>query len=138
MIAAAHFAGAASARGQAWVPARGEGSVSLTYQNYDVAGHFDVFGNKNNNGGTHSQALVTELDYGVTDALGLTVSLPFIASKYTGPPVYFVGGHETHPGPLDDGNYHAALQDLRIEVRCLFWSQYLAIAPLGGISFLTN
>src|SRR5215510_9011431 len=123
MIAAAHCAGVSIARGQAWVPARGEGSVSLTYQDYDVAGHFDVFGHKNNNGGTHSQALVTELDYGLTDALGLTVSLPFIASKYTGPPVYFVGGHETHPGPLDDGSYHAAVQDLRIEVRRLFWAK---------------
>src|SRR5262245_42627821 len=138
MIAAAHFAGAASARGQAWVPARGEGSVSLTYQNYDVAGHFDVFGNKNNNGGTHSQALVTEVDYGVTDALGLTVSLPFIASKYTGPPVYFVGGHPTYPGPLDNGNYHAAVQDLRIEVRRLFWIKSIAVAPFGGISFPTH
>src|SRR5262245_10575334 len=138
MIVSAHVAGAGIAQGQAWVPAQGEGSVSLTYQNYDVAGHFDVFGHKNNNGGTHSQALVTELDYGVTDALGLTVALPFIASKYTGPPVYFVGGHETHPGPLDDGDYHAAVQDLRIEVRRLFWAKSIAIAPFGGISLPTH
>jgi hypothetical protein len=138
MIACAHAAGAGIAQGQAWVPAKGEGSVSMTYQDYDVVGHFDVFGHKNNNGGTHSQTVVTELDYGVTDALGLTLSLPFIASKYTGPPVYFVGGHETHPGPLDDGSYHAALQDLRIEVRRLFWTKSIAIAPFGGVSFPTH
>jgi hypothetical protein len=138
MIAAAHSAGAGIARGQAWVPASGEGSVSFTYQNYDVVGHFDVLGNKNNNGGTHSQALVTELDYGVTDVLGLTVSLPFIASKYTGPPVYFVGGHETRPGPLDDGSYHAAVQDVRIELRRLFWTKSIAVAPFGGIAFPTH
>jgi len=138
MIACLHAAGAGVARAQAWVPASGEGSVSFTYQNYDVVGHFDPFGNKNNNGGTHSHAVVTELDYGVTDALGLTISLPFIASKYTGPPVYFVGGHETRPGPLDDGSYHAALQDVRIEVRRLFWTKWFAVAPFGGFSFPTH
>jgi len=138
LIACVHNAGAGMAQAQAWVPTKGEGSLSFTYQSYDVVGHFDVFGNKNNNGGTYSQSLVTELDYGVTDALGLTVSLPFIASKYTGPPVYFVGGHETHPGPLDNGNYHAAVQDVRIEVRRLFWTKSIAIAPFGGISFPTH
>jgi hypothetical protein len=138
MIACVYTADAGVARAQAWVPTRGEGSVSLTYQNYDVVGHFDVFGHKNNNGGTHSHAVVTDLDYGVTDTLGLTISLPFIASKYTGPPVYFVGGHETHPGPLDDGSYHAAVQDVRIEVRRLFWTKSIAVAPFAGISFPTH
>jgi len=138
LILCALAGGTQIARAQAWVPAKGEGSLSFTYQSYDVVGHFDVFGNKNNNGGTYSQSLITEVDYGVTDALGLTVSLPVIASKYTGPPVYFVGGHKTSPGPLDNGNYHAAVQDLRIEVRRLFWTKSIAIAPFGGFSFPTH
>jgi hypothetical protein len=127
-----------TADAQAWVPARGEGSVSLTYQHYDVAGHFDAQGHKNTNGGTESQVLVTELDYGVTDSLGLTVTLPFIGSKYTGPPSYFVGTHLTFPGPLDDGTYHAAFQDLRIEVRRLIWAGPVAFAPFVGASFPTH
>jgi hypothetical protein len=121
------------ARAQAWVSDRGEGSVSLTYQNYDVAGHFDPKGHKNTNGGTQSHALVTELDYGVTDTFGLLVSLPFIASKYTGPPSYVVGGHLVLPGPLDDRSYHAAFQDLRIEVRRLVWGGPVAFAPFVGV-----
>ncbi len=127
-----------TAGAQAFVPARGEGSVSFTYQNYDVAGHFDAQGNKNTNGSTESHALVTEVDYGVTDSLGLTVSLPFIASKYTGPPSYFVGTHLTFPGPLDDGTYHAAFQDLRIEVRRQIWAGPVALAPFVGVSFPTH
>ena len=123
---------------QSWVPARGEGSVSLTFQNYDVAGHFDALGRKNTNGGTQSQAVVTEFDYGVTDTIGLAVSLPFIASKYTGPPVYFVGGHETHPGPLDDRHYHGAFQDVRVEMSRLFWAGPVALAPFVGGSFPTH
>ena len=110
----------------------------MTYQNYDVAGHYDARGRKNNNGGTQSQALVTEVDYGMTDTIGVTVSLPFIASKYTGPPVYFVGGVETHPGPLDDGSYHGAFQDVRVEVRRLFWAGPIAVAPFIGASFPTH
>ena len=123
---------------QAWVPSKGEGTVSLTYQNYDVAGHYDARGRKNNNGGTRSHVAVAEVDYGLTDTISLMVSLPFIASKYTGPPVYFVGGVETHPGPLDDGTYHGAFQDLRIEVRRLFWAGRIPVAPFIGGTFPTH
>src|SRR5439155_487754 len=76
---------------QAMVPPKGEGSISITYQNYYVIGHFDVAGHENRNGGTHSKAVVTEIDYAVTDTVGVSVSLPFIASKYTGGKSYFVG-----------------------------------------------
>ena len=133
-----HVCYGSALRAQAWVPDRGDGSVSLTYQNYDVAGHFDVLGRENNNGGTRSHVLATEVDYGLTDTFGLTVSLPFIASKYTGPPTYFVGPHETHPGPLDDGKYHGAFQDVRVEVRRLFWAGPVPIAPFVGASFPTH
>ena len=135
---AAHFGCAHIVRAQAWVPSQGEGAVSLTYQNYDVVGHFDAFGRKNTNGGTHTHAIVAEIDYGVTDTIGVTVTLPFIGSKYTGPPSYVVGGHETHPGPLDNGAYHAAVQDLRIEMQRLFWVGPVAVAPRVGFSFPTH
>jgi hypothetical protein len=128
----------ATARAQASVPDRGEGTVSLTYQNYDVAGHYDVHGHTNTNGGTRSHALVTEVDYGVTDRIGLIVSLPVIASKYIGQPAYFVGPYETHPGPLDDGKYHAAFQDVRVEARRLFWAGPVTLAPFVGASFPTH
>jgi hypothetical protein len=123
---------------QAWIPTEGEGTFSLTYQNYDVAGHYDARGRKNNNGGTQSHVTVAELDYGITDTIGLTVNVPFIASKYTGPPLYFVGGIATHPGPLDDGTYHGAFQDVRLEVRRLFWAGPIPVAPFIGASFPTH
>jgi hypothetical protein len=137
-IVVAYAAGTGIALAQAWVPERGEGSVTFTYQNYDVAGHFNASGNKGNDASTYSQSVVTELDYGVTSALGLTLTLPVIASKYTGPPEYSAGGYKVPLGPLDNGNYHAAVQDLRIEVRRLFWAKSIAVAPFGGISFPTH
>lgn len=133
-----HVGRATALHAQAWVAPSGEGTVSLTYQIYDVVGHFDRQGRKNTNGGTHTQALITELDYGVTDTIGLSVSLPLIASKYTGPPSYFVGPFETFPGPLDDGSYHAAFQDLRVEARRMFLMGPLAVAPFVGGVFPTH
>jgi hypothetical protein len=128
----------ATAHAQASIPDRGEGTVTLTYQNYDVVGHFDVQGNTNTNGGSRSQALVTEFDYGVMDRFGLIVSLPLIASKYTGPPSYYVGPYLTFPGPLDDGTYHAAFQDLRIELRRQWWAGPVPVTPFVGVSFPTH
>jgi hypothetical protein len=138
VVLGVQFGCATILRGQAWVPPRGEGTVSVTYQNYDVVGHFDRQGHKNTNGGTHTQALITELDLGVTDTIGLSVSLPFIASRYTGPPSYFVGRFETFPGPLDDGSYHAAFQDLRVEARRMFLRGPLVVSPFIGGLFPTH
>jgi hypothetical protein len=138
MFGFAFAAACGVARAQAWVPSKGEGSISFTYQIYDVAGHFNASGNIANDASTYSQSLVTELDYGLTDAFALTLSLPFVASRYTGPPSYNAGGHPVSPGPLDDGNYHAAFQDVRIEVRRLFWLKGVAVAPFGGLSFPTH
>ena len=69
---------------QPWVPARGEGTVSLSYQNYYVVGHFDLRSQQNTNGGTHTKSLAAELEIGVTDTVALTVALPFISSNNTG------------------------------------------------------
>jgi hypothetical protein len=129
---------ASRAEAQAWTPAKGDGTVSLTYQNYDVAGHYDARGQKNNNGGTQSHVAVAEVDYGVTDTIAVTINLPLIASKYTGPPVYFVGGVETHPGPLDDRRYHAAFQDLHVEVRRIFWAGPIPVAPFLSATLPTH
>jgi hypothetical protein len=129
---------ASAVHAQAAVPDRGEGTLSVTYQNYDVVGHYDAHGNKNTNGGSQSHALVTELDYGVLDRVGLLVSLPLIASKYTGPPSFFVGPYLTDRGPLDDGTYHRAVQDIRAEIRRLWWAGPVPVAPFVGVSFPTH
>ena len=134
VVLGVQVARAPSVRAQPWVPPRGEGTVSLTYQNYYVTGHFDLLGRENTNGATHTKSLAVEIDVGLTDTFGLSVSLPFIASKYTGPPSYRVAGIVTVPGPLDDGTYHAAFQDLRVELRRIFPAGPVGVAPFVGVS----
>jgi hypothetical protein len=127
------IAGAApNATAQPWVPPRGEGTVSISYQNYYTLGHYDLQGRPNTNGATHSKAVALDLDYGVTDRIALVVGVPFISSKYTGPPSYIVAGIPTTPGPLDDGTYHGALQDFRVEVRRMFTAGVAALTPYVG------
>lgn len=138
MTTVIQLASAAWSHAQPWVPPQGEGTVSLTYQNYYVRGHFDLEGHPNVNGATHAKAMIAEADVGLTDTLGLTVSLPFIAAKYTGPDEYFVGPFATHPGPLDDRTYHAAFQDLHVEARRVFWAGPVAVAPLAGVTIPTH
>jgi hypothetical protein len=132
------LASAATLHAQPWVPPQGEGTVSLTYQNYYVTGHFDVQGNTNTNGATHAKALIAEVDFGLSDTIALTVALPFIATKYTGPAEYFVGGIATHPGPLDDRKYHGTFQDVRVEMRRVYWAGPVAFAPLAGVTIPTH
>ena len=120
------------AAAQAWVPARGEGSLSLQYQNYYTLGHYNLKGQPNTNGATHTKAIALELDYGLTDEIGLTLGVPFIASKYTGPPSYEVANIPTTPGPLDNGQYHGAVQDFHVELRRLFMAGPVVVVPFAG------
>jgi hypothetical protein len=125
------------AAAQATTPPPGEGSVSVTYQNYAHTGHFDKNGNKNTNGATQSQVFITSLDLGLPRDFGLYVSLPVMASRYTGPSEYFVETIRTTPGPLDDGTYHRFAQDLRIETRRMFVVPGAAVAPFVAVTIPT-
>ena len=106
--------------------------MSISYQNYYTLGHYDLQGRPNTNGATHSKAVAVDIDYGVTDRIALVVGVPFISSQYTGPPSYLVAGIPTTPGPLDDGTYHGAVQDFRIEARRMFTAGMVALTPFIG------
>jgi len=138
-IAAAALAGVRPAAAQVIVPPSGEGTVNLVVQHYRHTGHFDKDGNKTYNTSTDTQTLLGQIDVGLPGEFGLTVSLPLIASKYTGPQIYFVPpGIETHAGPLDNGKYHAAVQDLHVEVRRMFTAGPVVVAPLVGFGLPTH
>jgi hypothetical protein len=49
-----------------------------------------------------------------------------------------VGGQLTFPGPLDDGTYHGAFQDVRIELRRQWWAGPVPVTPFVGVSFPTH
>ena len=99
----------ASLHPQALTPPKGEGTVSLTFEDMFVKDHFLSSGTRIDIGHIRTVALVQSIDYGITDRLGASFSLPVIASKYYGP--------DPHQIPVDNGNYHGGTQDFRIGVQ---------------------
>jgi hypothetical protein len=105
----ASFAFPASLYPQAWTPPRGEGYVSLTFEDMFVKDHFLSSGARIDIGHIRTIGLIQSIQYGITDRLGASLSLPVVASKYYGP--------DPHQIPIDNGNYHGGTQDLRIGVQ---------------------
>jgi hypothetical protein len=124
--AIAWLAFASNARAQAWVPAKGEGSVSLLYQNLFVEHHLSATGVKQNKGEIHSNNLLVDANYGITDRLAITLALPYIRTRYS--------GTARHPGVLDDGTAHSGFQDVRFGVRYNIYDGPITITPFIGTS----
>lgn len=91
---------------QAWTPPRGEGYVSLTFGDMFVKDHFLSSGERVDLGHIRTIGLAQAIEYGITDRLGASLSLPVMASKYN--------GSQPHQFPIDNGNYHGGTQDFRI------------------------
>ena len=107
---------------QAWLLPKGEGVVSLSYQNLFVTDHAYENGDAHDIGHILSQALTLDTDYSLTDKLALRVALPFIAGKYYGP--------RPHQLPIDDGTYHSTFQDFTIDLRYNLRQRGVVLTPL--------
>lgn len=113
---------ASPARAQAYVPAKGEGTVSVLYQDvfvkYHSAGPARV-----DAGPIQAKTLFLDVTYGVTDNLAISFGIPWVAGQYTGPSPHpqadLSGPDPTFYGvtPLDDGTYHQTWQDFRFDLR---------------------
>jgi|GEM_PF-1571407 len=123
---------------QAWVSPKGTGSVSISYlnnlDNRDYFGrgepYIDVPPNPmcpngcrvNDFGELRTQGVYFDFTYSITDKLGLSASLPYLAPKYkapTNPTNAFFAAHVFPDGsiPLDDGHYHGSFADVGFRVR---------------------
>lgn len=115
-MAAAILSGAsAPARAQAFVPAQGEGSASFLFQDQLFRYHFaatravDV-------GPIDARTFLFDLTYGLTDKVAITIGLPLVATRYTGPSPHPLPDF-SGPNPIDDGTWHASAQDFRFDLR---------------------
>ncbi len=86
---------AAAASAQAWVPAQGEGAVSVLYQDLFVKDHFLAGGGRSiavTSAPTTCSSIST---YGITDELTVALGVPFVRARYS--------GAFPHPTPQDNG-----------------------------------
>lgn len=117
----ASFVFAPSLFSQAWTPPRGEGYVSVTFEDMFVKDHFLSSGARVDLGHIRTIGLVQSIEYGITDRLGASLSLPVIASKYYGP--------APHQLPIDNGNYHGGAQDFRVGLQYNVRRRPVAVTP---------
>jgi hypothetical protein len=128
---------AAPARAQAWLPAKGEGSVSILYQDVFVKDHMQAT-TPVDYGQIYSKTMLLDVTYGVTDNLTISFAIPWTAARYdgtkahpladlSGPIPVFYGVQ-----PLDDGTYHQTLSDLRFNVRYNVTKKWMVLTPFIG------
>jgi hypothetical protein len=118
------------AAAQAWVPAKGEGTETLTLQDNFVKDHFGSSGERIDVGHIRTFILAEDIDFGITNKLAVDISIPFVLSKYYG----------THPHqlPVDNGNYHGNFQDVRINARYNLRTRPLSITPFLAFGVPSN
>jgi len=103
---------------QAWLPPKGEGSVSFGLQTISFAGHFDTSGNRLQGAGkSRATNLLLGISYSFTDRFTAELSLPYVITKYTGNPADLTFGSPLFvPAVLDDGSSHSAFQDFHLDL----------------------
>jgi hypothetical protein len=116
-----------SAFGQAWVPPKGEGEMATSYQNLFTKDHFNGDGSRHDYGHIRLFGVIQEFDYGVTDKLAVNLSVPYGFGKYHGP--------FPHLLPIDNGDYHGALQDLHLGFRYNVRARPFMFTPFLAVAF---
>jgi len=131
------FASTAIAQTQtnAGVPGRGAGSFSVTAEHVTVSeGDIGFF--RGHVGEVTYRALYLEFDYGLTDRLALTASLPTLSSnRYVGDDPHRTDWLIDDHGEelLDDGNYHTYWTDMGLSLRWAWRStERFALTPFVG------
>lgn len=122
---------ASHAAAQAWLPARGEGTVSMLYQNTLVKDHVLSDGTRVDVGHIESNGALFDFTYGVTDTWAVSANLPWLESKY-------IGAFPHAGAAIDDGAYHGGAQDLRVDVRYGLAKGRTALAPFVGVIVPTH
>jgi len=129
---------ASSAQAQAYLPPKGEGSVSVLFQDMAVTYHF-LPTTQVDRGHIRGETLLVDVTYGLTDRLAVSFGIPWVASKYTGAnPHPLVDSSGEIPvlygaNPIDDGTYHGTFQDFRFDIRYnLLTKKGLALTPFVG------
>lgn len=115
---------------QAWLFPKGEGTVSLSYQNLYVDDHAYENGDVHDVGHILSHALTLDVDYSLTGNLAVRVSVPYIAARYYGP--------KPHQLPMDDGAYHSTFQDFTTDVRYNLTKRRVVLTPFFRVVVPSN
>ncbi len=110
---------------QAWLPVKGEGTFSISFQRVYADGHFLEDGSQLPGYRTEARNAIFDLTYGITDSLSLSFTVPFVNVKYLGPEEPF----NLPDNVLDDGTYQGAITDLGFQFRYNLIESPLVVTP---------
>jgi hypothetical protein len=109
---------------QAWVPAQGEGAVSLSIQDLNVKKHLSA-GTARDSGHINTVVVLTDVTYGLTNKVAVDLAVPVVSAAYS--------GSKPHPGTdIDNGKFHTSVTDLRFSVRYNVTRKGAVITPYVG------
>jgi hypothetical protein len=109
---------------QAWVPEKGEGSVSLAAQQLNSKKHLQGK-TEVDAGHMNSGVLLAGISYGVTDKFAVDLTIPYVVTKYS--------GERAHPFTnIDNGAYHNTFTDFRGSLRYNLTRRGAVITPYIG------
>jgi hypothetical protein len=110
---------------QAWLPDKGVFNTSLIYNNVLNQIHWTSTGDQVDVGHTRSETIAFLANYGVTDRVMVSGSLPYVNTKFWGPP-----SHGGAPGfDVDNGEEHGSFTDLRLGIHFQALERPFALAP---------
>jgi hypothetical protein len=121
---------AATARAQAWTPAKGEGTVSVLFTNALSKEHY-LPDQLYDFGHISSNTMLFDVTYGISDRLTVTAGLPLVMSRYR-------GNFPHRPITLDDGLWHTTAQDFRFGVRYNIARGPIVVTPFVGTDLPSN
>src|SRR5262245_37554091 len=134
-LAAGIVAGAAaSAAAQAFMPPKGEATISLVASDALIRRHL-LPSTVYDRGHSRSQTSTIATSYGLTDRIAISASIPDVRSKYYGthPHQRSLDDPEYRVSP-DDGNYHSTWQDFGVDVRYRLKHEGVVITPYVALS----
>jgi len=109
---------------QAWVPPKGDGTVSLSVQQLNVKKH--LAGTTIRDAGhINTGVVLADMSYAFTNKMAVDLAVPFVVTKYS--------GGSPHPNTnIDDGAYHDSFTDFRMAVRYNLTKKSAVITPYVG------
>lgn len=124
-LAVAVFVAPSRLAAQAFTAPEGVGSITVAWQLVDNTGHRGSDGFLVARGQSVTTSALVEVDYGVTDRLSATFSIPYVFAKYTGALPSF------SRLPVDEcACWHSAFQDLSLAVRYRLGNDTSAVTPI--------
>ena len=88
----------------------GEGAVTVWYERATSSEHLNREGQADRLGSELFHVVFGDVDYGLTDRLTVGGTLVWLGTEWNGPE------HLSH-GPIDTGEFHYSLQDVRLDAR---------------------